>query len=295
MTLNISSSKPKTNRLRLTRTTREALNSRRNNPTFLNGTSPYYTSTVSGQIYRKLCHLATVYYRFETESQASSGETLPSGDNLWQNPPPVWGSWRVGKQSPVSPRAAPAEGPEAGRGPLAPPRSAWGAGRFRPTYACAPQTPRAAPGRARRRRPASSASLRRGCPSRPERSFPAPCSFQYVTVPVGAAAGKRSQVPPPSPPCEVPPWRLGPSRSVCRHSQRSRFPQKLCPFPWALRWSETVASLSLVFWRVCSLCTLVSALPRPAYTPWEGSHHHFYPFLPRGMRSYFLLQNLPVF
>ena len=40
MTLNISSSKPKTNRLRLTRITREALNSRRNNPTFLNGTSP---------------------------------------------------------------------------------------------------------------------------------------------------------------------------------------------------------------------------------------------------------------
>ena len=89
MTLNISSSKPKTNILRLTRITREALNSRRNNPTFLNGTSPYYTSTVSGQIYRKLCHLATVYYRFETESQASSGETLPFGDNLWENPPLV--------------------------------------------------------------------------------------------------------------------------------------------------------------------------------------------------------------
>ena len=138
MTLNISSSKPKTNRLRLTRTTREALNSRRNNPTFLNGTSPYYSSTVSGQIYRKLCHLVTVHYRFETESQASSGETLPSGDNLWQNPPPVWGSWRVGKQSPVSPRAAPA-------GAQRPEEALW----LRP----APRGGRGASGRLTRARP----------------------------------------------------------------------------------------------------------------------------------------------
>ena len=54
-------------------------------------------------------------YRFETESQASSGKTLPFGDNLWQNPPLVWGSWRVGKRSAVGRQAAPAEGPEARR------------------------------------------------------------------------------------------------------------------------------------------------------------------------------------
>lgn len=204
MTLNISSSKPKTNRLRLTRITREALNSRKNNPTFLHGTSPYYTSTVSGQtnlpktairrqstpdlkrnpkqVPGKRCHLVTTCDRTRTWFEVR---------DAWAN------------RSAFGPRAAPAEGPEAGRSPLAPPRSAWWAGRFRPADACAPETPRAVPDMAWRRRPVYSASLRRGCRSYPERSFPIPRSFQYVTVPVGAATGKRPQVPPPSPPCEV--------------------------------------------------------------------------------------------